>query len=155
MIQHRRALTHTRTQHVFTCVCACVCIYNNVYNYCIMHACVCVCAHAWVCPCNAETARTLCVDPSRLQTGDPTLLYVVYRLAMATFFGSSTIYSVMYFDSYAKWFIYLTHWSYAVLTLNTILQAACVTRHYIHVHNKATDKGETMTSPIGYSGNVV
>ncbi|KAK2181264.1 hypothetical protein NP493_404g02071 [Ridgeia piscesae] len=76
------------------------------------------------------------------------MLYVFYRLAVATFFGSSTVYSVMYFDSYSHWIIYLTHWSYSVITINTILQAVCVTRHYINGNKQATDKAHLQMSPV-------
>ncbi|KAI0227335.1 hypothetical protein LSAT2_022204 [Lamellibrachia satsuma] len=70
----------------------------------------------------------------------PSLLYVVYRFVMAAYFSTMTIYSFLTFNSYSKWFIYMTHWSYSVITLNTVLQAVCVTRHYINYKREGFDK---------------
>ena len=90
------------------------------------------------------------------QSGGISRLYVCYRLVMATFFCSTIVHSMMFFPSYAKWFVYLTHWSYTVIAANTFLQAVYVTRHYVDANNKANDKGKyvMMRFSFYYFGNV-
>jgi len=79
--------------------------------------------------------------------GSP-LLYAIYRVAIATFFLITTVISFANYVSYALWFIFLTHWSYTVIAVNTVLQAVCVVRHYTDVHRKAVGATSLQMSPV-------
>ena len=98
-----------------------------------MCLCVNMCVNMYVhgtllCPCVRNIWATLL---NCFQIGGPSVLYVVYRLGVTTFFCVSIIYSIVNSIDTTHWPFYMSHWTFILITLNTILQAICVTRHYV------------------------
>ncbi len=81
------------------------------------------------------------IQPSPFQIGGVNLPYVVYRVVVATYFCVMTVYSFFTFNSQAKWIVYMTHWSYSVITVNSVLQAVAVKRHYDNCKRHGSDNG--------------
>jgi len=70
--------------------------------------------------------------------------YVIYRAVVAIYFCVMTVYNVLTFPSQAKWIVYMSHWSYSVITVSTLLQAIYATRHYRICKERGYDNGERL-----------
>ncbi len=82
------------------------------------------------------------VQPLSFQIGGPSLWYVIYRVVAATYFSVMLVHNILTFDSYFIWFAYMAHWCFLVITTSAVLQAICVTRHYMRVKSLGFDSGE-------------
>ena len=63
---------------------------------------------------------------------------LVYRVIFALYCFALLVYSGFYYRAEEKWFIYLTHWGFTVVTLYLILASALTLRHIL-IHRAARE----------------